>query len=169
MFEIRITNLEQFGKLSRDLKAAGLEGRGLKRSLTAAARLSTKPMIEAAKESAQANLPKRGGLNEFIATARFTVSNRMSGSTAARGKGSGVVGSRIVAKKAGGRKGSHDLEAFDNGHFRHPVYGNMKKWAPQSIEPGWFTKPMQKAAPAALAEFRLSMDIIARRIEKGNF
>ena len=145
--------------LARDLKAAGSPARGLRLELLRAARLAAKPMAEAAKASALENLPKKGGLNVWVADgAKFAVRNRLATS---RG-----VGVRIVATEGGAR-----LERMDDGKLRHPGWewrtGRDAKWYDQDIPKGWFTKPLNRLAPVAQAEITMAMNIIGRRLEKG--
>ena len=159
--EVRIKGAEQLRALGRDLKAAGEQGKGLRRDTLRAMRVGAAPLREAVEESAKDNLPKRGGLNMWVAASKIVVRNSLTGNK---------VGTRIVASKAGGRKGSHDIAATDAGSFRHPVFGKWRKNVPpQQITPGWFTKPLEKAAPVVMTELKLSLDIIARRLERGNF
>jgi hypothetical protein len=155
--EIRVTGAEQLRALGKDLRAAGLEGKGLRREMLASMRAVGKPLVEKVKESARAELPKAGGLNEFIAKSSITVKNNLTGRK---------VGTRIVAKKKGGSKGWHDLEAFDNGSFRHPVHGNRKKWVQQSVTPGFFTKPLIEGAPAMQAGLLAAMTATELKIIK---
>jgi hypothetical protein len=142
-------------RLARDLKAAGSPARGLRLELLRAMRLAGKPMADAARESARENLPKRGGLNTYVADdAKIAVRNRVA---ANRG-----VGVRIVATEGG-----VNLTRMDKGMVRHPVYGNRAAWVSQTIADGWFTKPLNERAPVAQAEIVMAMNIIGRRIEKG--
>jgi hypothetical protein len=155
--EIKITGAEQLRALGRDLRAAGEEGKLLRRELLATMRLAGKPLAEATRQSALDMLPHTGGLNEFIADSKIVARNSLTGSR---------VGTRIVGKKTGGSKGAHDLEAMDVGTFRHPVYGHRSAWVQQSVRPGWFTKPLEDAAPALQAALLGAMNVTAARIER---
>jgi hypothetical protein len=176
--EVRITGAEQLRALGKDLRAMGEEGKGFRKELLASMRVVGKPLVEATRASARAVLPKKGGLNEFIATSNIAARNSLAGNR---------VGTRIVAKKPGGKKG-HDLEAFDNGFFRHPVFGTDAQiaaltakqaithargghgrawaWVGQSVTPGWFTKPMNAAMPLVQAELMKAMAVTAAKITK---
>jgi hypothetical protein len=156
--EVRVTGAEQLRSLARDLKEAGGPARGLRRELLAAMRLAGKPLVDAPKASARAELPKAGGLNTWVADgAKISVRNRVAATN--------TVGMRIVATK-----GNHDLEDMDTGQIRHPVFGKWRRNTPtQEIYQGWFTKPLNAALPMVQAEVLMAMDIIGRRIEKGIF
>ena len=151
--EVRITGAEQLRALGRDLKAAGEEGKGLRRKMLAGMRAAGRPLAEKVKESARDNLPKRGGLNEWAAASRVTVRNSLTGKS---------VGTRIVVGK---RK--HDISDMDAGSLRHPVYGNRKKWVGQSIAEGAFSKPLEHSAPEIQAALLAVMEMTARQIERG--
>jgi hypothetical protein len=155
--EVRITGANQLRALARDLKEAGGPARGLRRELLAAMRLAGKPLVDAAKESARAHLPRKGGLNTWVADgSKIAVRNRVAATN--------TVGMRIVATK-----GNHDLEDMDTGSIRHPVFGHRTTWVSQDVYQGWFTKPLNAALPMVQAEVLMAMDIIGRRIEKGIF
>jgi len=163
--EIRITGAEQLRALGKELRAMGEEGKGFRKELLKSMRVSGKPVILELRKSAREVLPKKGGLNEFIATSNIVVRNSLVGNK---------VGTRIVAKKAGGGKGWHDLEAFDNGSFRHPTRGrkaeahlNRIKWVQQSCPPGWFTKPAVANAPVQQAAILEAMTVTELKIAKG--
>ena len=160
--EIRITGAEQLRALGKDLRAMGEEGKGFRKELLSSMRAAGKPVIGELRKSARDVLPKKGGLNEFIATSNIVVRNSLAGNK---------VGTRIVARKAGGGKGWHDLEAFDNGSFRHPTRGRKAeahlkriKWVQQSCTPGWFSKPLNEGAPKQREALLAAMSITEAKI-----
>lgn len=154
--DFRVTGAEQFRALGKDLKAMGEDGKELRRELLKTLRMTGKPLIEKVRASARANLPKSGGLNEFIASSKFTTRNDLAGKK---------VGTRITVTKPGGSKGWHDVEAFDNGTFRHPTFGR-KTWVRQTISGGFFTKPMTESAPEFQRALLAAMAITERKITK---
>ena len=128
---LRVKGVEDFGRVAKKLKAAGEEGKGLRRELLKGINRETKPLRQAAKANARRTLPKRGGLARLVARASMTTKTRLSGASASV---------RIVAKKA------EHIARIDKGTVRHPVFGNRKLWVSQSVAPGWFTKPMQEGS-----------------------
>ncbi len=58
--EFTVRGLERFGKLSKDLRAAG--DKDLRKELYRGLQRATKPLKDAAKENARATLPRKGGL-----------------------------------------------------------------------------------------------------------
>lgn len=91
------------------------------------------PIRKAIKANALATLPKRGGLNAWVAAARITLSIKTSG----RSAGIKVKGGR---NSEGARS---DLQRIDDGRVRAPTWGHRNKgaWHTQAVAPGWFTKP----------------------------
>lgn len=146
------TDVDDLVKLGRRLKEAG--DKELRRELFKAMNRSTRPLKLAARSSAVATLPRRGGLNEWVAkNVRISSSNRLTGRN---------PGVRIRAS----RKGS-DIAAMDRGRLRHPVFGNRKVWVSQSIRPGWFTAPMVAGVGVAKREIVAAVEDVARRLEHG--
>lgn len=150
--EIRVTGAEQLRALGADLRAAGDVGKGLRRELLASMRAAGRPLAEKVRQSARDNLPKRGGLNEWVADSKISPRNSLTGKR---------VGMRIVATK-----GKHDLEDIDKGSVRHPVFGNRRRWAEQSVPSGFFTQPLEESAPEVQAALLVAMEATARQIER---
>lgn len=95
-------------------------------------------------------LPKRGGLNKWVAEAKVT--SKVT-----------VVGDRVNIHFKGGRDSARDrsdLNRIDMGRVRHPAWGRRSRgqWSTQSVVPEFFTKPVTEpeqwlaAADAALDE-----------------
>lgn len=136
--------------LSRRLKAAG--DSELRRELYRGLNRATKPLKEAAKRAARQDLPRRGGLNELVASARFSTRTRGGGRT---------PGVSLTASKAG-----TDLRWIDRGKLRHPVFGRST-WVNQTVPAGWFTKTLEAEGPAVRKELVTVLDDIARRLGRG--
>lgn len=152
--EIRVTGAEQLRKLGADLKVAGSAAGGLRRDLLAAMRALEKPLVEKARQSARDSLPRRGGLNEWVGVADIKFRNSLTGAR---------VGARVVAVK-----GKHDLSDLDGtGTIRHPVFGHRGTWVNQTVATGWFSKPMEAAAPEVQAALVAAIAATTTRLEKG--
>ena len=127
----------RFQVVGRQLKAAGLEGRGLKRELLREIRVAAAPMAQAAKQAAAEELPKSGGMNEYYASGRFSVRNRLTGN----------AGVRIVATKAG-----HSMRQADSGRVKHPPWGHRdRKWTYTKTKRGWFEDALTGHKPVVQA------------------
>lgn len=148
--EFTVRGLERFGKLSRDLRAAG--DKDLRRELYRGLQRATKPLKEAAKENARSTLPRKGGLADRVSRARFNTKSRA-------GRNPSV---RIEAKDAKGR--SVDLEALDRGSVRHPTFGH-RPWVKQDVRPGWFTQPMEAGVEDVRREVVAAIDEVIRQFE----
>lgn len=101
-----------------------------------------KPLPELRRDvrsSATSTLPAGGGLGAWVARARLTVKLKDSGRSA---------GIRIKVSRAAGDGDKADLNALDlAGAVRHPLHGNRKRWYPQRVTPGFFTKPWEAFRP----------------------
>lgn len=148
MADLQITGADKFAAVAKALKKAG--DKELQKELYSSINRATKPMRAEAKKSAERNLPRAGGLNKRVSRARMTTRRRT-------GKNPGV---RIVAK------GMDQLALMDQGHVRHPVYGDRKRWVNQPIPDakGWFTEPMEAGADDVRREIVKTLDAIAKKL-----
>jgi hypothetical protein len=135
---------EQFIAAGERLKNAPVE-----RELRQAARDSMGGLSVKVRQSAIQRLPKRGRLNELVA--RDTEFNF---TTAADG-------ARLAARSA------HDIQALDDGHTIHPLFGDKKHWYREEVRPGWWSEPLKTAEPQARKQFEQAMETIKQRIEGG--
>lgn len=146
---VEIRGADQLTDLSRRLKAAG--DKALQRQLARAIKDAVAPLKDALAESAMDSLPSRGGLNARVAASKVKVSRRDSGS------GSGL---KLIAKNA------YALAKLDEGAIRHPTFGRRGRryWVTQQVEPGWFTRPVEEAAPEIQEQIQAAMAQVAAQI-----
>lgn len=149
--ELQIRGTDQLVDLSRALKAAG--DTGLRKELLKGIRDAAKPLVRDVKESARTTLPRAGGLNETVAKSSIGARTRTSGRS---------PGVRIVGK---GRGGLDDIRATDRGVLRHPVFGS-DTWVTQTITSGWWSTPLENAAPVVRRELIKAMEDVARKIAR---
>ena len=128
--------------------APGLgSGRTLRAQLLAGIRVAAAPAVAATRQAARDSLPKRGGLNDYIATEKIAVSVRLAGP---------AVGVRITAVGGWGSNA---------GTVRHPVFFHPPKrlvWVEQQIgSSGWFTETLAREAPKVLGPVRAAMEAVA--------
>lgn len=151
--DVTIRGASQLAALAARFKAAG-DG-GARRDLLRGIRTAAKPLVGVAKESARTNLPHTGGLNEVIASSKFGIRTRTSGST---------PGVRVVAVSG------HDIDAIDKGQIRHPDYAKGPRetwtWSTQPVAPGWFTRALMTQAPAVRVQIIAAMHLTARRVTR---
>lgn len=143
---VSLTGREGIHRVYRDLKEAG--EKDLQRELTKSIRLATKPAKDAAKASALAVLPHRGGLARLIASSRVT--NLVK-------KGSRSAGVQIKAASG------HDIKSMDEGRLRHLTFGH-KPWVQQAVTPGWFTTPIAALAPDITKSIDEALAVTAAKI-----
>jgi len=96
------------------------------------------PARPAIRASARATLPRRGGLNEWVAKSSITTSV--------------LTGTRTAGVRLRVRKGGHDLADLDrDGTVRHPVFGNRQVWASQQVPSGFASQPVERLRPEITA------------------
>ena len=124
-----------------------------------------KPVPEvrrAIRQRALIMLPKRGGLNVYVAKASVTAQVKLAGRSA---------GVRLRGKK----KSDHprrkapvvDLRGIDKGKVRHPSWGRRDagSWHTQSVPAGFFTGPageVDKWRQAAVQAVDKAAEVIRR-------
>ena len=129
------------------LAAEGLgAGRTLRAQLLGAIRVAAKPAVEATRQAARSTLPKRGGLNEYIAAEKIKVSTRLTGPQ---------VGVRIIAQSG--------QWSGDQSEVRHPVFGRRNKpWTTTRVAtPGWFTGTLTRETPKIMGPMYVAMEAVA--------
>lgn len=146
MIEPRIKGAEQLGELAARLKAAGDQGKGLKRELSASLQRATKPLKIKAQKAAGDTLPQSGGLAGIVSKSKISTRTRS-------GKDPGV--SITVRGTA---------MSTDRGFVRHKVFGRPP-WVSQSVQGGWFTETMKASAPEVRKELNEAIEAVADKIE----
>ena len=126
-----------------------LKNAEVEKELRQAARDAMGGLANQVTRSAIDRLPKRGRLNELVARGTditFTTSGD---------------GARLTARS------THDIQALDDGHTVHPLFGDKRHWYTEQVKPGWWSEPIKAAEPGARAQFEQAMEIIKQRIEGG--
>lgn len=148
--DITIVNAEGLARLGAHLKAAG---RGdLRRKLLAGIRAAAKDITPDIQQSARDTLPRRGGLAERVAGSRFSTRTSLSS------RGASV---RLTGVNA------YQIRGMNAGRLRHPVYGQPSVWVGQSVEPGWFDRPIERAAPDVRRRISQTAADVAADITRG--
>jgi hypothetical protein len=136
MTDVEVIGLESLARLSRAMREAGEQGKGLNRQLRSSLTRETKQTRAQMRKAILPGLPQRGGLAaDVLSSTRFT-------SSVALGANPGV---RI---KARGRRSIGRMNR--RGSFRHPVFGNTDVWVTQisgKPVPGFLDKPFEQARP----------------------
>lgn len=119
---------EELGRRLRSFDNRRQIVKAMRRALNKAAKTQVTPAIRA---HAVAILPKRGGLNEYVASASVAALISYASRSA---------GIRLRGRKKT-RAGRSDLKRIDAGTVRAPSWGHRTaaSWHTQSVAPGWFT------------------------------
>lgn len=147
--DVQIQATRELESVARRLKRAG--DADLRRELLRGINRAVRPLKQAVQDAAVRELPKRGGLNRWVADSKFGSRTR-----ATAGRDARVT---ITTKKAG-----HDIRAIDRGRLRHPVFGNRTTWVNQEVKPGWFTRTVSDGSPIVRRELERVIDDVARKI-----
>jgi len=128
------TSLQEF---ARELKTFD-DRRVVLKALRTAIRKPFPAVRARIKASALATLPKRGGLNAWVAATKVSLSVK---ATTGRSAGVIVKGGR---NSTGGRS---DIRAIDRGRVRAPSWGHRTRasWHTVAVAPGFFTTPVVEA------------------------
>lgn len=102
---------------------------------------------QAIRGAALRMLPRRGGLNAWVAASRVTAQVRLG---SARSAGITLRGGR---NSQGGRS---DIKAIDRGRVRAPAWGNRSAWHSQTVPEGYFTKTVSEDLAPAWREAAVS-------------
>ncbi len=121
----------------------------LRRHLTKRLKAATAPLRREIEASALETLPKAGGLN--VLAAKSLTSTRV----VLQGKRTGV---RLTTRNP------HSIRQLDRGRVRHPLYGNRKFWYTQTVEPGWWSKPVEESKPEATVAVRAALDEMLKEL-----
>lgn len=142
-----VSGLQDLARLSSALRAAGEQGKGLRRELTSGLTRETKETRAEMRAAILPGLPKRGGLAaDVLRSTRFT-------SSVSTGRDPAV---RIRAR---GKRSIRRMN--DYGVVRHPIFGKRDVWVSQThgVRLGLFSKPFKAARPALQ---RAAVQAIAR-------
>lgn len=141
------TSLEQF---ARELRAFN-DRKAVTKQLKADIRSPLPQMRKKIKGVALATLPKRGGLNKWVASIRINGPVK-------------VTGSAVTLKLSGGRNSQSkrsDMKAIDRGRVRAPSWGRRNKgaWHTQQVQPGFFTDTVKDNK-------QMWLDVIEQAVDK---
>lgn len=148
--DLRISGVDQLEAVARRIKEAG--DKELRRELLRGINRALKPAKAEVQRAALADLPKRGGLNQLVASSKIGSRTRTAG--------------RDPAVFLTGTKSGHDLRSIDRGRLRHPVFGT-DTWVDQDIKPGWWSQTLAGQVPSIRREVVNALEDVARRLARG--
>jgi hypothetical protein len=147
----RIEGADQLRDIGKQLRAAGEEGKALRKELLREVRGVAKgPLSDELKQAATSGrIPKRGGLAAYTAkNLKVGVRTRLSG--------------REVGVTALVSVRDMDLPKLEQGKLRHPTFGHGP-WVNQTIRAGVFSDAAEQVADdLAAAVLKTASDIVER-------
>lgn len=145
-----VAGTAQLRELGARLKAAGAVE--IRLELIQALKEAAKPLPDAVKEAALADLPKTGGLNRQVAGQRVTTSVRLSG----------AVGVRLTTT-------APDTAQTDAGYVRHPTFGHRDRWKSQLVPEatGWWSRTLSTKSAEQTPKILAAMELINLKVNAG--
>ena len=170
-----IEGAQDFGRLARALRD-GAE-KDLQREMRKGIRDAAKPLVKALKDAARSDLPKGGGLNNFVAGSTVSVRYR----TGARFPGVDIA----FAKRQPG---------YLDGSIRHPVFARTErvqsdkskrkdgtiakkvsihgktrvKWVEQKVDGDWFDGTVAESGPLVRPEIMAAIDAVIEKVARSS-
>jgi hypothetical protein len=132
---LQVEGAEKLALVGKAVRKLGSDRTVLK-ALTKRIRSGLPSLRAELKASALATLPRRGGLNRWVASSRVNVSVRRGANTA------GVT----VTEGRNSTGARSDLRGLDAGMVRHPTFGNREAWSPQKVSAGFATRVFEGPA-----------------------
>ena len=151
--DLNVHGAAKLGAVANRLKETG--DKDLRKELYRGIQRAGKPARAAVVAAAREVLPKRGGVNDFIADALKT---RIS--TLANRSNDAAI--RLTAS----RKGT-DLRSINRGRLRHPVFGNRKAWSDTKVPKGWVEAAVVEQTPEIRKEIVKVLDDVAEKMLRG--
>ena len=134
---------EEFRRFQAKLKTLDKDiQKAVRKEMNGTIRAVGRHVVSDVQRAAASDLPQTGGLAERVAARPVKI----------------TVGQRGVKVRVVGM----DAKSAERGRLRHPVYGNRGSWVSQSIQPGWFTKQMERETPAFR---RAIMEAVAKALD----
>lgn len=152
MVYLEVRGRRQLQALDRALKGVDKQ---LKRDTYRALNRTVKPLTAAVKDST----------GDFVPSAYAAeLSSSLRIRAQRRGGQMAALTLKATAKSASGKP--RELRRVESGRLRHPLWGNRRHWFDQSVKPGFWTKPLEKEAPAVRKELVKVMDDLVLKIAK---
>jgi hypothetical protein len=165
-----IEGTDSFTRLAARMRAAGSEGKGLRREITKSLREGAAPLVREARDNVTTlNVSGRGGASARAARAAHALRNRRRASERVKQRAHQRAGLRTTVAnavsaqvKAGGSSPSLRVRAaqaamppdqrrlpryLNKGSWRHPVFGNDSRWVTQTAPPAWFDDAAKRQGP----------------------
>lgn len=148
-----MTGGQSFHALATQMRAEGRKD--LSKEMGAALEKAAEPVELEIKVEAEAAAPSSGGYRAVLSKSlRFKVSKRAGGRTA----------TLKLVTYAEGQSERRDIQAFDRGLLRHPLWGNRNHWYVTPVRPGFHERGTDRAMPAMEENLGQVMADFAQRL-----
>ncbi|MGA6159590.1 hypothetical protein ACPEIC_40350 [Stenotrophomonas sp. NPDC087984] len=162
MRDVRITGTGQLLNLSRDLRRAG--GSRLQRNFARRIRRAAEPLKDDLQNAIRTvpirgqGARSRGGPSPTSRPLRATIAAAIRISV----RTSGNPGARVWVDRAALPPDMRNMpNKIEEAHWRHPVYGNKRRWAAQYASP-WWDVTIRRHTPRMTAEVERVLDDVQR-------
>lgn len=158
MLQIETTGADQLRVMARRIRQVG-DPRQVRKDLTKGLKDGAKPAADRVKAAAMA-LPARPGRGTGLR-------RRMAAATSVQVRTGGrdpAVAVRISRARMGAQAALPKVT--NEGHWRHPVFGNRGRWVVQRSQPGWFDNAARSGAPAVRTELQKVLDDMERKLSR---
>lgn len=165
---VRILGTGQLLELQRRLRAAG--GENIRSSMQRRIRRAAEPLRNDLQDNIR-SLPirsggrgsgKRGGASPTTRPLRATIADaiRISVRTGSN------PGARVYVDKGRLPPDLKNMaQTINTGRIRHPVYGNRRRWATQTVTPLWWDNTVRSHTPRMTSEVARVLDDVRRRLD----
>lgn len=165
---VQILGTGQLLTLSRRLRAAS--GTPVQRNMTRRIRRAAEPLKNDLQstisglsiQSAGRGSGKRGGPSPTTRPLRATIAQAIRISV----RTSSSPGARVWVDKALLPPDMRNMaQTINEGRWRHPVFGNRRRWTQQNATPLWWDNTVRRHTPRMQAEVARVLDDVRRQIE----
>lgn len=151
--EVRVTGGQSFKELATRMRAEGRKD--LAREMGRALEKAIEPVQVEIKTEAEQAAPSSGGYRSVLSKSlKFKTSKRSAGRSA----------SLTLITYAEGKVERRDIQAFDKGLLRHPLWGNRNRWFTTPVRAGFHQRGTDSAMPAAAEQLDEVMADFAQRL-----
>lgn len=166
MRDVRITGTGQLIELQRRLRAAGHDN--LRQSMQRRVRRAAEPLRDDLRSTVRGlrisgqGARGRGGASPTTRPLRASIADAIRISV----RTTGTVGARVwVDKKALPPDLRGMPHTLNDGRWRHPVYGNRRRWVTQYATPSpWWDATVRRHTPRMEREVARVVDDVKRRL-----
>lgn len=167
-----IKGADNLRAVSKALKQAGEQGKGLKRELNKGIRAAAKPVTRDVKAAARRDLPKGGGLNVWMARSSALIRIRPLNNPGVDvyfpkrqdGYIDGVIRHPVFARRErvqgeGSKRKDGTVDVHRNIHG-----GGKVRWVTQNVNGDWFDGTVERSAPVVRPEIEKAIEAVAQQI-----